>query len=1315
MSTIKGYVLHEKVGSGLFGDVFRATSPPPLNAEVAIKQIHSEHVNRPEFIRRFESEATIVASLQGPFITPVIHYWRDHDGAYIVMWYMKGGSLKDALKDGPFDVHNAARLIDQICIALTKAHRHAVIHRDVKPANILFDEDGNAYLSDFNIAKNLAQAGGITELGEFVGTWDYSAPEQIRGDTVGPPTDVYSLGVILYEMLQGEHRFPNLNLNPVEVIYKSLNDPVPLLDHLDEHIIDAVNQVIQTATAKDPLKRYPTAADFASAFREAIAPIAKDSEQDEMVMLLTRREQEVIKLIVEGKSNAEIARELFLALSTVKGYLNNIYKKLNVRNRIELIVKARQMKLVVEGETPRDGNGHTPDTYIYLEAPDNPYKGLDAFTLADERDFFGRDAIRDKLLARMQDDGPYSRFLAIVGPSGSGKSSLVKAGIMPAIYRQRLPGLTNWYMVDFIPGNRPLDKLEVALQKVASDESSVIPDHLRRDEFGLVRVADLIMPDDEGDLLIIIDQFEEVFTLLEDEEDRQHFLNLIYHAVTEPRSRIRILVTLRADFYDRPLQYPGIGDLMRDRMETILPLSAEELEQAIVKPAEKVHVRYEEGLVTRIISDINYQPGALPLLQFALTQLFDERDNRTITNETYQRVGGAIGALAKRADDLFLSLTEEGQAALHQTFLRLVTLGEGTGDTRRRVSRQELLSITFDADLMDDVIDVFATDRLLSLDHDTTTKMPTVEVAHEALLREWERLRAWLNESREEIKLQRRLGEAAESWAQNHREASYLLRGARLGRYESWAKETSLALTPLETEFLAASLAERNRQETAEQKRQAYERQLEKRSIRVLRTLVGVLLVASFFGILLTLALFYQGRVAASERDTAQLERNRAEEQSQIAEAERDTAQQERNRAEEQRKLAFARELAAASISNIDIDPERSVLLALHSLEQTYTVEAENALHRAVPELHIIRTLEGCPSIVFDVDYSPDGTLIAGACWDGTVRIWDASTGQQLPPLTGHTDKVHCVAFSPDGKWLVSGSYDATAKVWDASTGKLIHTLVGHQPLREGWEQGVLSVAFSPDGRLIATGGSDHTARIWDVNTGDQIMVFSDHTADIEAVVFSPDGQHLATGDRGGSSIRVWNITSEDLLLKHQVGSLDRNNHTYVVAFHPDGTRLAGGTGTGDLRVIDSSSGELVLDLRNTSGGLWRAKYSPDGQWLATGGWDGRARIWDARNGKQLLVLASHTSAVLSLDFSPDGTRLVTSSGDHTIKLWDLAPGQELFAIQDVAGFAVEYHPSEPSFFTSEFVLRNGETQSLILVRHESDHEQTTTIGSDVF
>ena len=343
-------------------------------------------------------------------------------------------------------------------------------------------------------------------------------------------------------------------------------------------------------------------------------------------------------------------------------------------------------------------------------------------------------------------------------------------------------------------------------------------------ERGLLRAARRVLPADSAvELVLVIDQFEEVFTLVADEAERALFLSSLVTAVLDERSRVRVIITLRADFTDRPLRYVDFGELLQRRSEFVLPLTPDELERAIIGPARRVGLRLESGLVSTMIREVGDQPGTLPLLQYALTELYEKREGRTLTKAAYEAIGGVLAALGRRAEEVYRGLNEAQQALARQVFLRLVTLGEGVEDTRRRVLRSELESIGDRLPTINAVIDVFGQHRLFTFDRDPVTRGPTVEVAHEALLREWPRLREWLNESRSDVRLQRLLAEAAAQWNAAQRDASYLLIGSHLEQFEGWAASTSIALTQDERVYLDASLAERDRQRAAEADRQRRE------------------------------------------------------------------------------------------------------------------------------------------------------------------------------------------------------------------------------------------------------------------------------------------------------------------------------------------------------------------------------------------------------------------------------------------------------------------------------------------------------------
>ncbi len=589
--------------------------------------------------------------------------------------------------------------------------------------------------------------------------------------------------------------------------------------------------------------------------------------------------------------------------------------------------------------------------------PRNPYKGLRSFTEADARDFFGRRRIVERVAGRLENGS----FLALVGPSGSGKSSIARAGVAPSLRHG------GWFVADLFPGVRPLDELEAALLRIADRPCPQLTSILAESARGLVDAADIVAPGDAS-ILLVIDQFEELFTLTTDETERAHVLELVRVATVDPRSRIHVLATLRADFYDRPLAYPRFGQLLAAGTEAVTPLTPDELEAAITSPAREVGVTLQPGLTAELVADVAHHVGALPLLQFALTELFERRRDDVLTLDAYREIGGVVGALSASAERLYRAADERTRSAAEQVFLRLVALGEGREDTRRRVTRSELARLDVDPEAVQAVVDAFGRHRILTFDREPSTREPTVEIAHEALLGAWSRLRAWIDDAREDLRIEARLARAAGEWQASGREASLLLRGAQLDRFSAWRAQTSLAIGEGETEFLAASVAARRRAETEETERRAATERLERRALVRLRWLVAVLTVAALVG---TTSTF----LAVRQRSAA-------------LDAER---------------LASVRELTSASAANLDADPQLSLLLALRAAELTgggrIPAEVAQALHDAIAANREVLTLRDPSSA--NVAYSPDGALLAtGGTVGGraveTVVLWDARTGEKL-------------------------------------------------------------------------------------------------------------------------------------------------------------------------------------------------------------------------------------------------------------------------------------------------------------------------------
>jgi len=793
------------------------------------------------------------------------------------------------------------------------------------------------------------------------------------------------------------------------------------------------------------------------------------------------------------------------------------------------------------------------------------------------------------------------------------------------------------------------------------------------------------LPNDESELVLVIDQFEEVFTLLEDEAARIHFLHLLHAAVTEPRSRVRVIITLRADFYDRPLHYVEFGELLRTHMETILPFTAEGLERAILKPAERVGVRFEEGLIAKIVAEINYQPGALPLLQYALTELFEQRKGRFLTHEAYQAIGGTIGALAKRAEELYLGLDDTGKEAARQMFLRLVTLGEGAEDTRRRVARSELLAIAnphpkplpivmergLSADspplhslekgaggevsdvmesgsggeeIMDEIIDMYAAYRLLSLDNDPGSRAPTVEVAHEAILREWERLREWLNDSRDEIRLQRQLASTAQEWRSAKQDISFLLHGARLETLDSWAQTTQLSLTRQERDFLAASLKQYEVERAAEQERQVKEVRLEKRSIRFLHGLVIVFGLAAFSTSLLS-------AVAINERKRADAALSGEQEARSIVEV----------NLLELRELALING-AQAAYANNDLDTARTLSLVANS--------GENSSSQSQRILADAAYAPGASRVYSDERYnyewnaatlSPDRRymITRGYSINRELVIWDLAAGDVIGIFpttpTVATDTITLISFRPttdDQEWqLLTGSDNGTMTLWDYEQRQPLLTFIAGSPV---WTAG-----FSSDGTHIASGSDDGGLRLWDATNGDLLYTLLGHMEPITALTFSPDGTRLLSASQDGK-VLLWDTTSGNKLQEFDTGV-----NPIRLAFSPDANRFLVSRFTPFIMSLwDIETGSEVRTFRRVGPIGWPF-FSSDGESVFSS--EGNfITFWDINTGEVTRSLTGHTHAVVAVFPNVDESQILSASSDGTIRQWDLYNGAEIAHIQSL-------------------------------------------------
>jgi hypothetical protein len=456
--------------------------------------------------------------------------------------------------------------------------------------------------------------------------------------------------------------------------------------------------------------------------------------------------------------------------------------------------------------------------------PRNPYKGLRPFTQRDAADFFGREAVVEKVaelvnsLVTEQPARSSTRLLTILGPSGAGKSSLVMAGLLPQLQRGMLPGSEKWLCLDpIVPGTHPLESLVLTLAAQQPDRSfsSIREDLENESARGLHQLCTHLLNIHRREqpgarVILLVDQFEELFTQTESEDERQRFIQLLLTACSEPRGPLMVLLTLRADFYDRPMQYPDLFRLIDTQHLPLLAIEPVDLRRVIEQPTAlpDVQVTFEGDLVNRLLSDVQGQVGALPLLQFTLDQLFQRRSGRQLTLSAYRELGGLKGALTRQAEETYTTLpSEEHRKLARALFVRLIDPGATEQDTtRRRAALSEFsMADATKAHLMRETIDAFIAARLLTTNEIAGTT--TIEVSNEALIREWPRIAEWLREARDDIRLQQTISKNATEWERRNKPRDRLYRGSQLKEAKVWARRNSPSGN--EVAFLRAGAAQR--------------------------------------------------------------------------------------------------------------------------------------------------------------------------------------------------------------------------------------------------------------------------------------------------------------------------------------------------------------------------------------------------------------------------------------------------------------------------------------------------------------------------
>jgi WD40 repeat protein/DNA-binding SARP family transcriptional activator len=882
----------------------------------------------------------------------------------------------------------------------------------------------------------------------------------------------------------------------------------------------------------------------------------------------------------------------------------------------------------------------------------NPYKGLRAFGRADAQDFHGR----EELVAQLIEATGTHRLVAVVGPSGSGKSSVVRAGLLPSLTDRRNA------VTEMFPGAYPFEELETALLRVAVDRPRGMIADLTADDWGLLRVVKQIVPDEDHDVLLVIDQFEELFSLVRDADTQQAFMRALSVAVTDPRSQLRVVVTLRADFFDRPLQDARFGELLKRGLIPVTVPTREELARAVSQPASSVGLDLEPGLTGEIVRDVEGQPGVLPLLQYALTELFRTRTSNRLTRQDYERIGGVTGALGTRAEELYADLSRSAQEAARQVFLRLVTVGEGADDVRRRVRVSELSTLPLDRPDLDTVLERYGSHRLLSFDRDPVTRGPTVEVAHEALLREWRRLRGWVDARRTDLILHRRFAAAVDEWESAGREDSFLARGGRLAQFEDGVADGELTLTGPERDFLEASRERREAEHRAAEERARRQARTNRR-LRRLLTGVGIMsLVAAVAGALA----FTQARRAGAEAVAAD-----------------------------------ARRVGAQALAAGDID--RAMLLAVEGVRLDDSPDTRANLLTALgrsPKLAGVVMRD--PGRRFGtVTVSPDGRT--GAVYDDAnqVRFFDVDSGKLASTyVTEHAVGVAGLVtgraiFHPNGGPIavgVSTTEPEPVRLLDPETFAELPDNLGGFPILNLLPWGMtysrdgkyLAVAFDRYGdvRTRSPAAIDSAVVVWDLTAPDApVAMLTDVPHNTHEVAFGPDGRLLYTA----SHEALAGFAADPAIVVHDIdaGAVVRtiDMPSYLFTLSPDATTIAvantaperadPSTGT-DLLLVDPASGDVLQRLRGHTGPITEIAFSPDGTLVATAAADRTIAVWDVATGNRVELLEGHAGAVASVAFGSDGDTVVSAGVDGTVLVWDRSGDRRFVSVRHTFGELLE-------------------------------------------
>ena len=958
------------------------------------------------------------------------------------------------------------------------------------------------------------------------------------------------------------------------------------------------------------------------------------------------------------------------------------------RNTCELWLLDGLCQLLLGCSYTEWGNQLAQEQYAQPKSPDipetnsqpippNPYRGLSAFGEEDAEFFFGRDTFIEQLLAAVRK----KPLVPVIGRSGSGKSSVVFAGLIPKLKKEG-----GWLIADFRPESSPFYNLAKKLNPLLTPHWETIGNNdKRRENKNLANnlkqrvdalhdvIADILKDNASAHrFLLVVDQFEELYTISA-EDERLPFLNQLLAAVRAASAKqtpnFTLVLTLRDDFLGHALD-SSLGEALQEfKTEFLYAMTREQLQEAIEKPAEKEKIKIEDCLTDRILNAVVGEPGILPCLEFALTQLWEKQKNGVLDFSAYKEIGGVEKALANHADFVFEKLTVQDQQRVKRIFIQLVNFEEKKQDTRRLATRTQVGKENWI------LVKKLADARLVVTGRDEVKKEETVEVVHEALIRGWDRLRHWMEENHKFRTWQEHLRAAIERWDAINQNEGGLLQKALLAEAENWIEKRGEEITLNEKAFIQKS------REYEDSGRKFQEELLRKAEISEIDALVS--LSESRFllhdELLALLAIVKAGRKlqhTPAPPDDIKRRTIYALRQAVYGIQERNRFEGHSNKVND---VCFSPD--GQMIASVSADHSLKIWQLDGTMLQTFphsdwvygvsfspqgrmivSACADCTLKLWRLDGTLLQIFKGHTNMVNKVCFSPDGQIIASASDDKTVKLWSLD-GKVIQTLQ-HSDMAYGVSYSPDGQMLVSASLDQMVRLWQID-GTLLHALEGHK-------ESVNRVSFSPDGQIVASASDDHTVKIWRID-GTLLQTFSGHTNVVNAVTFSPDSKTIVSAS-SDKTVKLWRV--DGTLLQTFEGHSDK---IYGVSFSPDGKTIASASDDKTVRLwqIDNTI------ISGHTEKVWSVSFSPDGQTLASGSWDRTVRLWrlDGTPGR---VFRRHSDRVFSITFSPDGKTIASASDDTTVKLWSLE-GTELQTFRGHANrvYGVSFSPDSQKIVTS--------------------------------